>query len=892
MRYFIGKYIKAVVVVSFVSILWLITPTALAQETEAAGLNVITIAGSDLQVRLYDYTAGVYIEPDPGNPGDSPITWNNANFSQPQGWVIADQCLEITHTTANPQWGIQIYTDNEKTGAEPAIPRYTGPSDPTGLIGVTTTSQALPMAWIAYKDWNPATSAIPEDPATNPYAESFVGGQWHWLKDINTPDNESTEDFDESFHPGEDYVTIWNQLGVAVSDRGRAGDPTKTYAFLAANFSKATKQYYKTSTLTAEHFIDTEMEVFPYSVYKEGAPAEGMAFEYINSKMNKYFKGAELRLIESYSNPADYGHNLPAAILQVAGELSGKAFTYDNALAICALLTNPNDMNLYQAKVLCKSFIWAQDNIDADGRFRDAYDATQELAVGYTQPDYGEFISSNSGNIAWAIIALAQYFKNSGDTSISFKKQVLRTAIDAGEFLHTYFKDDSNHGYFYVSDEGSGRTNKCKSTENNIAIYVAFSHLYDLTTNGKWLVRANNAKSFVMDVARRQSEKRFICGLDANGDPNEDVLAADCNLLAILGINGIPAVKQYLEYVTGHFYTTYQTDGGCIDENNLFGIDFGYINGMLDEPDGVWFEGTAQLASVCQLPVTSSEADAPGYLNSIKLAQYSALYADYKGITAASDVLTTGLGYNYYPFPHIGATAWYITASREYNMLWGTSLNAGVPIPTSKQKYTAEITEYDTDYLQNHYIASGWMNGGINMYTDPRCIDGTDLDNRCFKIHYNGERGQGGWWNGLVWQEPKNIWGNATASGVGYDLRGATKLKFRARAEAIDEELLLMIYMGYEAEAPGIGDSCGSIPYQLSVGDIPDPIAIENTDNDKLFIITDEWQDIEIDLEAARNQSRPFDLSHVANGFTISGFGDPSSGPIELYIDDVRYEND
>ena len=792
---------------------------------------------------------------------DNNITWSNVSAGD--GWKIADQYIEISYDPTLPEfWGLQIYTDNKNKEADP---RYTGTGSPAGMVKVGNTIFSLPMIWLI-KD----TPILPNEPVERPDKLGFESYNWHYFKDKSNVDLPHTP-FDESFENAEDYVVLWNQSGIAWNEGARSGKPATAYVYLAANFIMASvNSQYTTNTLTIETYKG--VSPFPFYVYKDGAHPADLAYQYIYQKMDKYFNGRKLRLIESYSHPADYNAifaQLPSddPLRIKADELSRKAFTYDNCLAICALLANPSDTNLGRAETLCKSLIWAQSNIDGDGRFRDAYDAGEELTIGYTQPDYGEFTSSNSGNIAWAIIALMQYYNNPGTIDAAFKNKALQAAISAGEFLHNNFYDKDQAGYYYGYDE-NGQLDKSKSTENNIAIYVAFSCLYDVTEQQAWLTRANGAKNFVENIAKQPAEHRFICGLNADGTRNEDALVADCNLLAILGGMTGAETEQYLDYITDNFFTTYFTgdqDAPYTDDENFIGIDFGYSDGQADEPDGAWFEGTAQLASVCQLLETTGEHQiASKYLKSIELAQHSALYADYKGITAASDKITTGLGYSYYPFPHIGATSWYIAAKRNYNMLWATPLSGEA----------LAVAKYPVEYLKNHYIPSGrmWNQWAGPIFTDSRYPNPTqeDPDNTCFRIHIGSD------WRGIVWQEPEGTWGDHAGPSIGYDLRGATKLKFKAKASRNINDV--QINIGYDE------DSCGRIP----PWDFDD---FEYMVEHLYYDLTTDWQDFVIDIDAIwghYNPGEPLDMSHVANGFAIVFRG----ANLDIYLDDIKYEQE
>lgn len=843
MRDTIYKHIMIGAVVSIFTIILLTPALALAQEPEVAGIKIIFTPGADLNVNIYNYTTKAY---------DKKITWSNVDLSQPRGWILADQCLEISHKSPNPSWGIQIYTDN-KNNTSPYAKSYTGKQDPAGLVGQTSTTQALSMAWIAYANWNPAQAPLPDEPVEKPYG---LGGGWHWLKDRNTPENEDTE-ASESFHNAEDYVTIWNQKGVAVGDREdeRAANPSKIYLFLVADFSKATKQAYKTNSLTFELFTESEIEIFPFYLYKDGAPALQMAYEFISGKMDKYFGGNQKRLIESYGEP------YPPRVDNPKDNLWSIAFTYDNALAICAYLARPTEENLFRAKLLCKSFIWAQENDPiGNGRLRDAYDATKEF-TGTTPPLTDKFFqSSSTGNIAWVINALVQYYKNSGDKDTAFLDEVTSAAKAAGDFIHNNFYHSSQPGYYYGYTP-DGTLNKAKSTEHNIVVYVAFSHLYDVTGEDKWLQRANNAKNFVENISWNSQDKRYICGVNPDGSLNTITLVADTNLLPALAFGDSTRSRDAVSYAMNKFYKQDNILG-------LEGVDYGYYRNASGEPDGIWFEGTAMLAAAYKVAGNAGESNK--YLESLKLAQYSAPNADYKSIVAASkDGLTTGFDWRYYASPHIASTAWFTACKMNYNMFWGTSLNEPVPNPGDDKSFPTPdpaLLKDKTDYLENHYYPSGWMNyapGGV--FTDARCSDNPHLGDTCFKIHWTGQSGADGWkWAGIVWQEPENEW--TGGSGKGYDLRGADYLSFWARTDSWslsgDEPLQIKVYFGYA------GDSSGETPPAW---------------RSKL---TTEWKQYIIPVLKG-------DMSHLSNGFSVI-FNDSHTSRADnkcnIYIDDIEYK--
>ncbi|NQT95382.1 MAG: hypothetical protein HQ572_02930 [Candidatus Omnitrophica bacterium] len=910
-----------------------------SDKVEAAGkaaARVINTSGGQVNVAVKNIS-------DDQPAAGGLITWSNIEAGL-TGWKAADQYLEISHSDLSTGWGIQFYTDNEDGSANP---KYTGSANPAGLIKTGNTSIVLPMAW-RMTDSLLSTADL-EDIQLRLGGEGFTDYMWRFLKDKNTPDESligtdvritgfsldpivitfnnvtgvlsydierctdlmsgiwelvesdypaqsgtQTEWTDPDSLPiafyrvkvadavslidGEDYITLWNQSGIAWHELARGHNPEKAYVYLTAKFDVAlVGATYQTSTLTVESYHGISQ--FPFYVYQEGAPAMQMAYEHINEKMDQYFQTGEKRLIESYSDPYPPGPS---------GSLEGVAFTYDNALAICAYMARPTEENLSRARLLITSLIWAQNNDSfADGRLRDAYDATQEF-TGSVPPLTGTmFDRSYTGNIAWAINALCQYYKNApnaGVTDTAFLAEVLQAAEDAGDFIHANFYDSSQSGYYLGFNSDGTTLDESKSTEHNIATYVAFSHLYDITGTGKWLTRANRAKDFVQTIAWVAADDRYICGLNSDGSENTDSLVADVNLLAVLALGDAQRADNDISETIEYVKETFETEEGVADSISIEGIDFGYnIYNSPIEPDGIWFEGTAQLAQAYKVAGNYGLTDnSDTYLESIKLAQYhdfwtedynENLTSNYKGIPAASKPvaengtdggITTGLDYSYFASAHIAPTAWFVATTLDYNMLWGSALDADVPSPGDNINFTADPATLinDNTYLENRYMPSGWMNVSDNMYTDPRSTD-TDYGDTCFKIHFTGTAGSNDqYWCGLVWQEPEGEWNGGVNKG--YDLTGATEMKFRAKAS---EDTLVRFYLGYA------GDSCSIIPIN----------AIE-----QFRSLNTSWQDITLSLEDPEQPGVMLDMSHVSNGFTIVA----GSEEVDVYIDDIRYTSD
>jgi hypothetical protein len=262
--------------------------------------------------------------------GDNPaqgglITWSNVVAGE-TGWKIADQYIEISHSDLPEFWGMQIYTDNKNEDV--ANPQYTGKDNPAGLIKTDNTILTLPMAWrITDFVINPDDDL--NKPVQRPDATGFTNYMWHFLKDKNTPDNTLTRP-DESFINAEEYVTLWNQSGIAWNEGGRSGNPKKAYIYLAANFtmSSASAEYQTTAlTLEAYHGISP----FPIYIYKDAPltdypdePGATLENHYAPSGWINYKEGAMTIDSKWTDKPYSGSHCLKISWNGIAGADGGK----------------------------------------------------------------------------------------------------------------------------------------------------------------------------------------------------------------------------------------------------------------------------------------------------------------------------------------------------------------------------------------------------------------------------------------------------------------------------------------------------------------------------------------------------------------------------------------
>jgi hypothetical protein len=367
------------------------------------------------------------------------------------------------------------------------------------------------------------------------------------------------------------------------------------------------------------------------------------------------------------------------------------AFTYDNAVALLAFLAGGEKA---RAKLLADALVYAHQNDryyrnpdqtqpDADTRrLRNAYQGgdlaqwpgwtpnghlyavrTPGFPMDFTKnppeparyPHSGTWtedkiqLSTNTGNIAWAMIALLGFYEKEG-RALTDGGKYLDTAIALGEWIEINCRSNSGAGGYTAGFEGfepNPAKLTYKSTEHNIDLYVAFKRLYYLTGEQKWLERANHAKNFVMQM---WDDDHFWTGtLDDGITINKNYFQIPMDIqawanLAFRGAEGQP-YRVALNYCENHHRV------GC-------GYDFN------TDLDGIWYEGTAHMALAYKC--IGQRDKWQSLLNCVHQAQDPE-----GGVPAASiDGLTTGFDWLYYNRLHVGATAWLVLAEQGFNPFW------------------------------------------------------------------------------------------------------------------------------------------------------------------------------------------------------------------------------
>lgn len=376
----------------------------------------------------------------------------------------------------------------------------------------------------------------------------------------------------------------------------------------------------------------------------------GSAYIYLNEMMDAHesITSNELRFLASYTTLSSE---------KTDRALEDVAFIYDNALVmLCYIYQNTAD-GRRRAGILANSFIYAMshDRYYTDGRLRNAYSARQlinketgkAILPGFWNKDTRQWqedkdqVSAHTGNMAWVVIALSQYFNAYGGESYK------AAAVALGNWIYNHtFAADGGYTGGYAGWEPNAEKLRWKSTEHNLDVYVAFQWLHQITGDSVWQQRAMHARSFVESMWA--GDHFWIGTKPESGDIDKDHPALDIQAWAVLLFDGYRPALRWAEQ-----YCYVEADG-------FKGFDYN------TDKDGIWFEGTAQMSLAYLAAGEKDKAD--GFLKELKRARVSARNHNGNGMVAASrDHVSTGLGPYYFNRLHIGATAWYIFADLGHN---------------------------------------------------------------------------------------------------------------------------------------------------------------------------------------------------------------------------------
>ena len=271
-----------------------------------------------------------------------------------------------------------------------------------------------------------------------------------------------------------------------------------------------------------------------------------------------------------------------------SGALSNAAFTYDNSVAAIALVAcghTPLARRIGDALLLALD----HDRYWHDGRLRNGYAAGAIRAAPLKLAGWWDLKSqrwleddyqagSDSGNIAWAMLALLTLHAASGDQR--YRDGALRLARWVEGTLDTRGAGGFIGGYF--GHEPAPQRLRWKSTEHNTDLAAAFGWLARVTGDAHWQQRAGGGSGF----CRRHVECRLRLLRGRHGRGRRDAQSAAGTGCAGVAADGIARRREAAEPVL-------QT----LDRRLRFEAGYSYS----EAGGGLWIEGTAQAAVLLEL---------------------------------------------------------------------------------------------------------------------------------------------------------------------------------------------------------------------------------------------------------------------------------------------------
>jgi hypothetical protein len=371
-----------------------------------------------------------------------------------------------------------------------------------------------------------------------------------------------------------------------------------------------------------------------------------------------------------------------------AGGLPSSAQVYDQALVLLAFLARGQPDDLRRADLIAQALLEARrrDRTFTDGRLRNAYASgelidphsnTTRIPAAYDRTAQRSFedenaAGSDTGNMAWAALALLQAHmllpKHGGESYLS-------AALSLAEWIVDNTKVDDSLGGFSAGIHGferavglsQGQQRKTyRATEHNLDLDALFGHLAELlgreTPEGQyWTVQAAHARKFVDRMRNDNADAPYFwTGTGPGTSINTSVIPLDVQTWSVLRTRQPTNYSAALDWALKNCNETFHRDA----------FDFNCKDG-----DGVWWEGTAQLAAA--LRWLKRDREAVSILARLREAQLRDGIAAGALPAASRCGLTTGfdlpfrsgrtLPWLYPDWPHIGATAWFIFAVLRIN---------------------------------------------------------------------------------------------------------------------------------------------------------------------------------------------------------------------------------
>lgn len=354
--------------------------------------------------------------------------------------------------------------------------------------------------------------------------------------------------------------------------------------------------------------------------------------------------------------------------------LRNGASSYDNAVLVLTYLAEGSPDSLRRAKLIGEAFLRAIDHDRSfdNGAIRKFYMAGDiSLPPGWqpngrtgTVPIPGFYLEETQsfveveqdaldvGSNAWVTIALLGLYRRTGET------RWLDAAQRIGEFV-LQFRQDTGlfQGYRGGLQDPEGaepRVRPYAATEHQIDVVAAARVLYAVTGDPKWQDAEQHARQFVDQMLDQASGCRFTGTTDPNTrNETPSQLPLDTQSWFVLAMPD--AADHLLQGALRCAEQQHQVQVG-----DLSGFDFN------TDRDGVWLEGTAQMALAYAAAGESQNGDF--FLQQLIQAQSPPGQGSAGALFAATrDGLTTGFDFKYFRREHVAAVGWAIMSWLDFN---------------------------------------------------------------------------------------------------------------------------------------------------------------------------------------------------------------------------------
>lgn len=345
--------------------------------------------------------------------------------------------------------------------------------------------------------------------------------------------------------------------------------------------------------------------------------------------------------------------------------LENVAFVYDNALAGIALTACGNPA---QARRIADALLLAasHDPTFPDGRLRNAYRSGAVGGGKVELPGYwqsqGNYWSQDpyqvgtaTGNAAWAALLMLTVYDSTQD------RRYLDGAMAQLRWIQAHTLGTAPPAYeggFFGYDHAQ-RPQHWKATEHNLDVYAAANWAGRYTSDAALAQQTKTAGDFVKSMWDPEQHRFLVGTLDDGRTLSRDKSGLDAQVWPLLAFTPHPAEWNQV--------------WSWVESQHRSGDGYGYRR----HPDGVWTEGTAQVATA----LLASGKPVPDTLWRLLLAQRSAggmLYATPQARIATDFAIgptSTYADFFYYHLPHLGATAWAALAAKGWNPLTGKTIS-------------------------------------------------------------------------------------------------------------------------------------------------------------------------------------------------------------------------